>query len=77
MSFGTVRCEKRDLAPTVAAAFGHLVRGPGDRVGAVLLTAAGMRRVPRDPVLPAPCQCCVRLRVPLGRTPPHLRSNRP
>jgi uncharacterized protein (DUF58 family) len=46
MSFGTVRCEKRDLALEVAAAFGHLVRGPGDRIGAVLLTADGMRRLP-------------------------------
>jgi uncharacterized protein (DUF58 family) len=37
MSFGTARCEKRDVAIAVASALAHLSRGPGDRVGAVLL----------------------------------------
>ncbi|MCU1691638.1 MAG: hypothetical protein JWM64_729, partial [Frankiales bacterium] len=37
MSFGTARCEKREVAIAVAAAFAHLASGPGDRLGAVLL----------------------------------------
>jgi uncharacterized protein (DUF58 family) len=55
MSFGTVQCEKRDIALAVAAAVMHLAGGPGDRVGAVVLGADGMRRLPprggRDAVL--------------------------
>jgi uncharacterized protein (DUF58 family) len=46
MSFGTVRCEKRDLALAVAAAVTHLAGGAGDRVGAVVLGSAGLRRLP-------------------------------
>lgn len=46
MSFGTVRQEKRDLALAVAAAVMHLAGGPGDRVGAVVLSAEGLRRLP-------------------------------
>jgi len=46
MSFGTSRWEKRELAVSVAAAFAHLARGPGDRVGAVIVSAGGLRRVP-------------------------------
>ncbi len=46
MSFGTTSWEKRELALSVAAAFGHLAQGPGDRVGAVVLSSAGVRRVP-------------------------------
>ena len=46
MSFGTTRWEKRELAISVAAAFAHLAQGPGDRVGALVLTGAGLRRVP-------------------------------
>ena len=38
MSFGTARCEKRDVAVAVSAAFAHLVRGPGDRVGGVVVS---------------------------------------
>jgi uncharacterized protein (DUF58 family) len=37
MSFGTARCEKRDVAAALSAALAHLVRGPGDRVGAVVI----------------------------------------
>jgi uncharacterized protein (DUF58 family) len=48
MSFGTVRCEKRDVAVALAAAFGHLAGGPGDRLGAVVL-ADGVRRLPARP----------------------------
>lgn len=46
MSFGTVRCEKRDIALAVAAAVMHLAGGAGDRVGAVVLGADGLRRLP-------------------------------
>lgn len=46
MSFGTVRCEKRDIALAVAAAVMHLTGGAGDRVGAVVLGSAGIRRMP-------------------------------
>lgn len=46
MSFGTVHWEKRELAISVAAAFTHLASGPGDRVGAVVLSAGGVQRVP-------------------------------
>ena len=46
MSFGTVRSEKRDIALAVAAAVMHLAGGAGDRVGAVVLGADGMHRLP-------------------------------
>jgi uncharacterized protein (DUF58 family) len=46
MAFGTSRCEKRDLAVAVAAAFGHLASGPGDRLGTHLLGVTGVRRLP-------------------------------
>jgi uncharacterized protein (DUF58 family) len=45
MSFGTARTEKREVAVALAAAFGHLAGGPGDRLGAVVLSDA-VRRVP-------------------------------
>jgi uncharacterized protein (DUF58 family) len=48
MSFGTVTSEKREVAVALAAAFGHLAGGPGDRLGAVVLSA-GVRRVPARP----------------------------
>jgi uncharacterized protein (DUF58 family) len=38
MSFGTARSEKRDVAIATSAALAHLARGPGDRVGAVVLS---------------------------------------
>ena len=38
MSFGTARTEKRQVAVAVAAAFAHLAGGPGDRLGAVVLS---------------------------------------
>jgi uncharacterized protein (DUF58 family) len=37
MSFGTARTEKREVALAVASAMAHLVQGPGDRLGAVVL----------------------------------------
>ena len=46
MSFGTRHWEKRELALSVAAAFAHLAEGPGDRVGAVVVSAGGLERVP-------------------------------
>lgn len=46
MGFGTRVQTKRDLALTAVAAFGHLASGPGDRLGAVLLTTSGVRRLP-------------------------------
>jgi uncharacterized protein (DUF58 family) len=45
MSFGTARTEKREVAVALAAAFGHLAGGPGDRLGAVVL-GSDLRRVP-------------------------------
>lgn len=46
MCFGTAHWEKRELAVSVAAAFAHLAQGPGDRTGALVLSPAGLRRVP-------------------------------
>ena len=46
MSFGTVNYEKRELALVVAAALMQLSSGAGDRVGAVVLTPTGLRRLP-------------------------------
>lgn len=48
MAFGTARCEKRDVAVAVSSALAHLARGPGDRVGAVVLSDA-VRPVPARP----------------------------
>jgi len=45
MSFGTARTEKRELAIALTAAVAHLASGPGDRIGAVVLSD-GVRRVP-------------------------------
>lgn len=46
MAFGTRQRDKRTLALTMVAAFCHLASGPGDRIGAVVLTTAGVQRVP-------------------------------
>lgn len=48
MSFGTVRSEKRQVAVQVAAAIAYLAQGPGDRVGAVVLSDR-LQRVPPRP----------------------------
>lgn len=48
MSFGTARSEKRAVAIALAAAFGHLAGGPGDRLGGIVLSD-GVRRVPARP----------------------------
>ena len=46
MAFGTRAQDKKTLALTVVAAFSHLASGPGDRIGAVLLSTAGIRNLP-------------------------------
>ena len=46
MSFGSARAEKRDVAVALAAAVLHLCSRPGDRVGGLLLTDAGLRSLP-------------------------------
>ncbi len=46
MQFGTARTEKREVAIAAAAAFAHLAGGPGDRLGALVMSGAGVRRVP-------------------------------
>ncbi len=46
MTFGTRVQDKRTLALTLAAAFAHLGSGPGDRLGGVVLSTAGVRRLP-------------------------------
>ncbi len=38
MSFGTAVAEKRDVAIAVAASFVHLTRGPGNRLGALVVS---------------------------------------
>lgn len=46
MDFGTTTQEKRDTALAAAAAFAHLTRGGGNRLGAVLSSGAGVQRLP-------------------------------
>jgi len=46
MSFGTRRSEKRDLALAAACALVHVTSRHGDRVGALVLTGDGVRRIP-------------------------------
>ena len=46
LDFGTVGCEKRDLVVAAAAAVGHLTRGGGNRIGAVVATGTGLTRIP-------------------------------
>lgn len=46
LDFGTTGCEKRDLVVAAAAAVGHLTRGGGNRIGAVVSTGSGISRVP-------------------------------
>ncbi len=46
LDFGTTGCEKRDLVVAAAAAFGHLTRGGGNRIGAVVATGDGVSRIP-------------------------------
>jgi uncharacterized protein (DUF58 family) len=46
LAFGSRRTEKRDLALAVGSGLVHLSSAHGDRVGALILTADGRRRVP-------------------------------
>jgi uncharacterized protein (DUF58 family) len=46
MDFGTADFEKRELAVAAVAAVGFLTAGAGNRLGAHLLTAGGVRRHP-------------------------------
>jgi uncharacterized protein (DUF58 family) len=48
MAFGTVRTEKREVAIVLTAALAHLAQGPGDRIGAVVLSDR-IRRLPPRP----------------------------
>ncbi|MDX6268465.1 MAG: hypothetical protein QOD70_3205 [Frankiales bacterium] len=67
MGLGTRRQLKKELALTVVAAFSHLASGPGDRIGAVLLTRDGVRRLPsRSTASAAPHLLSVLDRVAVG-----------
>ena len=46
LDFGTVGCEKRDLVVAAAAAIGHLTRGGGNRIGAVVASGSKLSRIP-------------------------------
>jgi uncharacterized protein (DUF58 family) len=46
MDFGTADLEKRELAVAAVAAVGFLTAGAGNRLGAEVLTSAGVRRFP-------------------------------
>jgi uncharacterized protein (DUF58 family) len=46
LDFGTIGCEKRDLVVAAAAAVGHLTRGGGNRIGAVVASGNGVTRIP-------------------------------
>jgi uncharacterized protein (DUF58 family) len=46
IDFGTARCTKRDLVVTVAGALAVLASRGGNRVGALLLTTAGVATLP-------------------------------
>lgn len=48
MSFGTSRTEKREVAVAVTSAMAHLAQGPGDRIGAVVLSDR-LRTLPARP----------------------------
>lgn len=70
MGFGTRRQDKRTLALTMVAAFSHLASGPGDRIGAVVLTTSGVRRVPsRTTAAAGPHLLSLLDRTPLGEGP--------
>ncbi|WP_241834770.1 DUF58 domain-containing protein [Pseudofrankia asymbiotica] len=48
-SFGSARCEKRELAIAATAAVGFLTARTGNRMGAIALTDAGTRLIPARP----------------------------
>ncbi|MCU1603103.1 MAG: uncharacterized protein JWO22_3812 [Frankiales bacterium] len=70
MGLGTRKQLKKELALTVVAAFGHLASGPGDRIGAVVLTRDGVRRLPsRATATAAPHLLSVLDRIEPGEGP--------
>ncbi|NLU79543.1 DUF58 domain-containing protein [Micromonospora sp. HNM0581] len=46
MEYGTAELDKRELAVAAVATVGFLTAGPGNRLGAQVLTSYGLRRVP-------------------------------
>jgi uncharacterized protein (DUF58 family) len=67
MALGTRVQVKKDLALTVVAAFSHLASGPGDRIGAIVLTQQGVRRLPaRSTATAAPHLLSVLDRIQIG-----------
>ena len=46
LDFGTVGCEKRDLAVAAAAAIGYLNTGGGNRTGALIFNGEKLTRIP-------------------------------
>lgn len=46
MSFGTTGSQKRELAIAAATGVLHLVAGPGDQAGVLVVGASGLRRLP-------------------------------
>jgi len=46
LDFGTASCEKRDLAVAALAAVTHLIRGGGNRIGAIVTTGERTVRIP-------------------------------
>ncbi|HEX8495606.1 MAG TPA: DUF58 domain-containing protein, partial [Actinomycetales bacterium] len=65
MAFGTRECAKRDLAIAVSSALVHLTSGHGDRVGALVLSGEGTRRLPAR----AGRDAAIALRHVIERTP--------
>ncbi|AOS62990.1 DUF58 domain-containing protein [Actinoalloteichus hymeniacidonis] len=52
LDFGTVNCEKRELAVAAVSAIAHLTRGGGNRIGAVVSTGDRLVRIPARGGLP-------------------------
>ncbi|ATL68394.1 DUF58 domain-containing protein [Nocardia terpenica] len=46
LDFGSVGCQKRDLAVAAAASVTHLTRGGGNRIGAIVATGERLYRIP-------------------------------
>lgn len=74
LDFGTAECEKRDLVVAAVAAVAHLTQGGGNRIGAVISTGAGMKRLPARGGRPA-VQQLLRAVAGTPRTPPGARGD--
>lgn len=76
MDFGTSELEKRELATAAAAAVGFLTAGSGNRLGAQVIEATGMRRFPartgRDHLLGVLHRLLAAPRGAAGTMPPSL-----